>query len=139
MAENHAKIMRFTQPLSRSLNEYAELQWAKVLQCNRVYDAYVIKANFIERIGDFILRGMRSFWSPNKHATLKDLARQAISLTNAMNGLCVREGTRCTGKHKNRHERKEPKNPWRCPSKLMETLLYPSMAQLTRRKPHPRS
>lgn len=49
-----AKVMRFIQPLSRTLIEYAELLWAKMLHRNRVYYKYILKGSFIESVQDSI-------------------------------------------------------------------------------------
>lgn len=50
IAEADAHMMHFTQLLNRSSTEYTEAAlWNKLVQCNRVYDEYVLKGIFIER------------------------------------------------------------------------------------------
>lgn len=50
LAETDAKIRRFTQLFNKTPIQYAEFLRAKALRCERVYDEYVLRSNFIESV-----------------------------------------------------------------------------------------
>lgn len=80
IAETDVKIMRITQPLNRILIEYAELPWARVLRCSRVYDEYILESNFIEAVQQSISQSMFVL-GLQKHGIMEELARHLTSLT----------------------------------------------------------
>lgn len=54
MVEKQPKTIRFTQPQNKKPIKYVEFLSVKDLPCNRVFDEYVIKGNFVERPQDSI-------------------------------------------------------------------------------------
>lgn len=81
IAEMHADIMHFTHLSSTSTAEYANAPWNKLLQCNRVYDDYVLKGIFIEGLFGTGCPSYHLYSGSKKVATEFYMARNATSLT----------------------------------------------------------
>lgn len=82
IAEIDAEILRSTHPSNMTSTEYTEALWKKALPCHCVYDEYMLKGMFIEGLIWSIRRTMWSYWSSEKDASIHDLARHLVSLTN---------------------------------------------------------
>lgn len=86
IAETGTDMMRFTQPSKKSPAEDEEALWNKAPRCDRVYDEYVFKDIFSERLSKSVRHSMHAYCSSRKIAREHDLAPHATFLQNLQYG-----------------------------------------------------
>lgn len=62
IAEINNDIMPYAQPVNKTPIEYAGILWSKALQCDCVYDDYVLKGIFIVGPIGSIRHSMHACW-----------------------------------------------------------------------------
>lgn len=78
--------MPVTQPSHTSPTEYMDVLKNKAIQCDRVYDEYLGKVIFIEKLSELTRHGTRSYWGSRNKSTVQELVSHVTSLTELQHG-----------------------------------------------------
>lgn len=75
IAEAEVDITRFRQKDGMNMTPYAESLWEKAVHCEQAYDESRLKGILMNGLYNSFCFSIQNFWSANKYAALRDLAR----------------------------------------------------------------